>query len=151
MEMVVDSMNSYMSFSNLGSAASIIGLFLTIYLFFAIRTIKRNYLFRARIPALLKKLKKHASGISSALQRYEESDEQVANELSLAEVNLISLKGKTKGKIKATINEAVKDIQKYRKDGGSKKDLRAIYLSINMRIQEIENYREDDKWENGDV
>lgn len=133
-----------------GSIASIVGLLISVYLFFAIRAIKRNYLFRARIPALQKKLKKHASNISSALQQYDETQDEILSELSLAEVNLISLKSKTNGTLKASLSKTVKELQSFRKKGISKDKIRSIYLSINMRIQEIENYREDEKWEGYD-
>ncbi len=142
---------AYFTLGNIGGVASILGFFLTIYVFLTIRAIKRNYLFRARVPILQKKLQKHASSISSMMHSYSDSKNIIMKELSLAEVNSLSLQSKTKGKMKSSLKALVSDIRYYKKSGGSKEDLRKIYLSLNMVIQEIANYRDDDKWERNDV
>lgn len=72
-------------------------------------------------------------------------------ELSLAEVNSLSLQSKTTGKMKSSLKALVIEIRNYKKSGGSEEGLRKIYLSLNMVIQEIANYRDDDKWERNDV
>lgn len=150
MELTGKAIVDYITLGNAGSIASIFGFLLTIYVFLTIRAIKRNYLFRARVPVLQKKLQKHASAISTALHRYDESTIKIMEELSLAEVNSFSLQSKTTGKLKSSLKIVVRDIRHYKSTGGNKEELRRIYLSMNMIIQEITNFREDDKWESND-
>lgn len=137
-----------MSLPSIGSVASIIGLVLTIFIYFGVRKIRRDFLFRARIPALLKKLQKHASKLSRCLQDYSNTKEATDEELSIAEVNLVSLYQKSYGPLKKSLKSLIKDIRRFRKDDSrsTKQNLRSIYLNINMVVQEINNLREDEKW-----
>jgi len=71
------------AFTDVGSIASILALFLTLMIFFNIRRIKKFYIFKIRSPKLSKKLELIVQNISAFLSNYESSvnsiDEEVEN------------------------------------------------------------------------
>lgn len=82
------------TFSGVGSAASIISFVITLYLLYAVRKIKSFYVSKARIPELTEQLKEHASKLADFHRDFEESRQQVLLEIGRAEVTLKSLKKK---------------------------------------------------------
>lgn len=142
----------WFTFSNISGLASIVGLFFTIYVFLGIRVIQKEFLFRIRLPSLLKKLQQHASTISNQLQKYPETKHEIIEELSIAKVNINSLYKKSSGSIKTSLKKLETNIDVFRKSeltDNSKQSLREIYMEMNMVIQEISNLRDDDKWRQG--
>ena len=141
---------SWLNLERLGSLASIIGLVLTIYVFFGVRKIKQDFLFRVRLPSLLKKIQKHASTISIGLSDFPKSKNAIIEEFAIAEVNIQSLENKSSGAIRSSLKQLRLNIEKLRKTEYIEKDsIRATYLQMNMVIQEITNIQEDDKWRQG--
>ena len=141
---------SWFNLEHIGSFASIVGLGLTVYVFMGVRKIKQEFLFKARLPSLLKKIQGHASTISSELPKLPESKNVITEELAIAQVNIQSLENKSSGSMRSSLKKLRIEIENIRKDNDIKKDgIRAIYLDMNMIIQEISNIREDDKWRHG--
>lgn len=135
--------------SNISGVASIIGLFLTIYVFLSVKKIENEFLFRVRLPSLQKKIQQHASNLSTLLQNYPESKNEIIEELSIAKVNINSLHKKSTGSVRNSLKKLETKIEEIRKNklpDDSKHELREIYLELNMVIEEITNLREDDKW-----
>lgn len=75
-----------------GSIASITGLVITVVVFFNIRKIKEFYIFKGRVPELLVRLAKHASNLSAFHKEFEDSLQQIEEEVGLSEITLKSLK-----------------------------------------------------------
>ncbi len=145
MQVLID----WLSFSNISGLASIFGLFLTIYVFLSIRKIEKEFLFRVRLPSLLRKLQQHASNLSKLLQQYPESENEIIEELSIAKVNINSLYKKSTGSIKTSLHKLETNIEEYRNTKiakQTKESIREIYVEMNMVIQEINNQKDDDKW-----
>jgi hypothetical protein len=59
----------WLTLSNIGSVASILGIGLSLYVIYNVREIRKSYLFTARAPALLKSLRAHSSNIKDLLIR----------------------------------------------------------------------------------
>ena len=77
-----------------GSAASIIGLIVTIFLFVEARSIRKSFLRRARLPELNKDLAKAASKISVHIKTWESDNEATLEEFSHAKALLENIKKK---------------------------------------------------------
>ena len=147
---IMESIYTWLNIEKLGSLASIAGLVLTIYVFFGVRKIKQEFLFRVRLPGLLKKIQNHASSISSELPNLPESENSIIEELSIAQVNIQSLENKSSGTMKNSLKKLRLKIEDIRKNNKVDKDsIRSVYLDLNMVIQEISNIRDDDKWRQG--
>jgi hypothetical protein len=146
----LDSIMTWITLDHLGGVASIIGLGLTIYVFFGVKKIKQEFLLRARLPSLLKKIQAHASTISSELPNLPNSTHTIIEELAIAQVNLQSLETKSSGSMRSSLKKLRLNIEGLRKGRKiDKESVRAVYLEMNMVIQEISNMREDDKWRQG--
>jgi len=78
----------------IGSAASIIGLIITIFLFMEARSIKKSFLCRARLPELNKKLAKAKSEISIDIKKWESNKDPVLEKFSHVKGLLENLKKK---------------------------------------------------------
>jgi hypothetical protein len=139
----------YATFANLASFSSVAGFLISIFVVLSLWDIKKQFLFRARVPALHKSLRKHATQLSRYLQDFDNHNEAIDEELSLAEVNISSIRAKApNGKLKRRLGDLAKEIRIYRKGMGPKlkPNLRSIYVNLNMLIQEISNLRADDQW-----
>jgi len=135
-----------MSITDIGSVASILGFLLTILIFLSLRSIRRFYVFTARVPELLSKLKKHAGEISKYQKEFSDSQQGIELELSRAEVVLKSLKKKVSRQTKSSINNVLKTVKTYNSFNDSKR-LREVYIEIIKLIDEIEELQSDLKWE----
>ena len=141
---------SWIDLESIGSFASIAGLVVTIYIFFGVRKIKQEFLFRVRLPGLLKKIQNHASAISGELSTFPDSKNAILEELAIAQVNIKSLESKSFGTMRSSLKKLRLNIEQLRGKREIEKDsIREIYLEMNMMIQEISNIREDDKWRQG--
>lgn len=77
-----------------GSAASIIGLIVTIFLFIEARSIRKSFLRRARLPELNKDLAKAASEISVHIKAWESNKEPALEKFSHAKALLENIRKK---------------------------------------------------------
>ena len=77
-----------------GSAASIIGLIVTIFLFVEARSIRKSFLRRARLPELNKDLAKAASEISVHIKTWEGDNEPALEKFLHAKALLENIKKK---------------------------------------------------------
>ncbi|MEX0740987.1 MAG: hypothetical protein WD071_16765 [Pseudohongiella sp.] len=146
----MESLFSWLNVDRIGGLASITGLGFTIYVFLGVRKIKQEFLFRARLPSLLKKIQNHASTISSELTNLPDSSHAIIEELAIAQVNIRSLENKSSGTMRLSLKKLRLIIEEIRENQSiDKNSIRAVYLEMNMVIQEISNIREDDKWSQG--
>ena len=75
-------MFEWLTLSNIGNVASILGIGLSLYVIYNVREIRKSYLFTARAPALLKSLRTHSSNIKDLLKEFETSIEEIETELA---------------------------------------------------------------------
>jgi hypothetical protein len=136
--------------SVIGFGITLIGLGLTIYVLLTIRKIKSYYVFKARVPDLLKAMSKHGSKLAQFHNDFENSKPQILLEVGQAEVTLKSLNAKVDKQIKISINEVAKQISDY-KTYQEKSRAWNIYISLQKVNQEITNLQEDRKWESNNA
>jgi hypothetical protein len=136
------------TFSDVGSAASIISFVITLYLFYAVRKIKSFYVFKAMVPELTEELKEHASNLADLHRDFKESRDQVLLEIARTGVTLESLKKKVGRPTKKSINVVIKLIDDYSPHNQSPGYLWKIYVELQKVIQEIIYVQSDRAWEN---
>jgi hypothetical protein len=136
------------TFSGVGSAASIISFLITLYLFYAVRKIKSFYVSKARIPELIEQLKEHASRLADFHRDFEESRQQVLLEIGRAEVTLKSLKKKVSRPTRKSVRVVIKLIGNYSPFNQTQDNLWNIYVELQKVIQEIIGVQSDRAWEN---
>lgn len=134
------------SFSSFADVMSVIGFCFTIYVLLTIRKIKNFYVFKARVPDLLKKVTKQASQLSQFHNNFEDSKPQILLVIGQVEVTLKSLNKKVDRQVKNSIKEVSKHISGY-KTNRDKSRLWDIYVSLQKVNQEIVNLQEDRSWE----
>lgn len=142
------SSDSPILFTRLGSISSIIGLLLTILIFCRLRHIHRNFLFQARFPVLNRKIKQHRSQLSTLLNTYDDSIDQIEIELKKCQSNLCSIKPKVIGSLRGHIKRLIKDIKNINRSSSHppKEEIRKVHISLVFIEQELENLSEDLKW-----
>lgn len=136
-----------MTLTHIGSVASILGFLLTILIFLTLRSIRRFYVFTARVPELLKKLIKHARKISEYQKEFSNSQQEIELELAEAEVVLNSLKKKVSRQTKSAVNSTLKTVKAYNNSSNDSKSLWAVYVEMQKLITEIQELQSDLKWE----
>ena len=87
-------MPEWLDMNTFGSAASIIGLIVTIFLFVEARNIQKSFLRRARLPELNKDLAKAASEISVHIKTWESDKEPALEKFLHAKALLDNIKKK---------------------------------------------------------
>lgn len=131
---------------DIGAFASLLGTFISIYVGFTVRDIRRKVLFKSRAPALAQNLKQKASNLSELMQNYEENTEQIHVEIALAHGLLKSAAPKLSGTTKSTIKHAMNQIDAGLKNNSSRlsrDSARGIYTQLLVSVQAIENLIED--------
>lgn len=136
-----------LKFSDFADVISVIGFCFTIYVLVTIRKIKNFYVFKARVPDLLKKSTELASHLSQFHSDFENSKQQILYEIGQVEVILKSLNKKVNRQVKSSIKEVNKHIVDY-KNYRDKSRLWDIYVSLQKVNQEVINLQEDRSWEN---
>ena len=138
-------------FSDLGSVASIISLFITIITLFLVKYIKKNLKLRFRISDQRNKLIKNASEISMLLNSYHKNEFEIYQTLALANVTLRALQKNARGSLLKDIKKARKKIGSYRlmrkinikPFKPTKKHVREVYTHIMVVIEELQNLKEE--------
>jgi len=134
--------------SDLGSIASILGLVITVFVFFKIRRLYARLWFIERVPEHIKQLQAHCSGITKQLQNFDESLEETRVELGECEATLESLKYKLRGDMRKSVVELTKLIanQRHSLTRHSKHEVHKIYAELAMVIQSLRELQKDERW-----
>jgi hypothetical protein len=138
----------WLTLSNIGNVASILGIGLSLYVIYNVREIRKSYLFTARAPALHKSLRTHSSNINDLLKEFETSIEEIEAEIAWCLPILESLKRKVGRHERKSISEVVQLISANKTlSGGSKNAVRDIYKEL-LKVEEaIRNLQKDKQWE----
>jgi hypothetical protein len=134
----------FTAFSNL---SAIISALISIYLFFTIRRLKNNYLFKIRVPQLIDELKMNASNLVNYTNDFANSIAEIKLEIGKIEVKLGVLKGKVPRNTKRSIERVVMSINSYKADDRKEGRLYDTYVEMQKLIEEINNLYEDRKLE----
>jgi hypothetical protein len=125
-----------------GSIASLVSLALTGYVALSLRKIKNTYIFRIRAPEFIKALLNHASTLNDYGNDYDNSTQEIGDELARADVKLRSMEGRMRGESKAAVKQLRVLIEGYN-DEPSREKFRLIYRGIQRVVEEIRESRED--------
>jgi len=138
----------WLTLSNIGSVASILGIGLSIYLIYNVREIRKSYLFTARAPALLKSLRTHSSNIKDMLKEFETSIAEIEAELARCSPVLESLRTKVGRQERKSIAEVVQLISANKTlSAGSKDAVWDIYKELLKLEEAMINLQKDKQWE----
>lgn len=126
-----------MSLSDIGSWASIIGIFITVLTFWTVFGIRRKFLFRSQVDDHGKKLVEIASEMSTLLQSFERNREKIEELFALANVELRAMQNGAEGHLLADIKVSRSLIKKYSstlwfKGDPTESSARKIKTSINV-------------------
>lgn len=135
------------SLSDAGDVASIIGLLLTFFIYFNLRSIKRFYVFRARVPELLERLIDQSSKIASYQQDFSNSLQGIDVEVAQVEITLKSLKQKLNGSVRASVVRVLKQLERYENQTKTSDNLWHLYIDLQKLIAEVHELQSDLKWE----
>jgi hypothetical protein len=143
---ILDSVLSIVLSSEVGTAASLLSLLLTLWVLRSIYTLRSHFLFTARLPQLLEDLQQNTSGLSQGLAQPEEWSDIVDIEMVRCDANLKNLVPKVKGQTRTSIVQIHDEIAKYLSGDRTKVAARTIYTKLNGLLQELHNLHEDTKW-----
>lgn len=130
---------------NIGDVASVIGVIVSISVLLNLKNIKKKYLFKARIPDLVTKLKNNAEDISGRLKNFNEAKRDLETDLGRCIAALINLKKKVDRKTRQTINQLIKEIRR-RKKPLEKEEMWQIYNDLVILIDSLDHLQKDVKW-----
>ncbi len=138
----------YERLSDLGSVASILGLVITLVVFYRIRKLETHFLFTARIPEYIRQFHEHVLKIAELLQNFDRSSRDIRVELALCEANLKSLKPKLHGEARKSVMKLTRLIIKQRESvtRQSAEQIEKIYEELIRVTRELENLQEDERW-----
>lgn len=141
-------MFEWLTLSNIGNVASILGIGLSLYVIYNVREIRKSYLFAARAPDLLKRLRSHSSKIKDLLKEFETSIEEIEAELAKCSPVLDSLRTKVGRQERKSISKAVQLISANKSlSAGSKNAVWDIYKEL-LKVEEaMRNLHKDKQWE----
>lgn len=136
-------------FEQIGTLSSILSFVITIFVWMSVKKIKDFYLFTARFPDLTTRLSELASGLSDGLNAYEGITTKIKKILIDIEVILKSLRKKSNGDVKKSINLLIKEIQKVSSNAENipKEMLENIHISTYKVIKQCEDLYEESRWE----
>lgn len=138
----------YSDYSFWGNTASIVSLIVSGFVFWGVRKIRQNFLFNARAPELIDKLNKLASKISSLLNDFEQSKEDIFLEIGKSKITLKTLSTKLGNDQKKSASSIVKLIDKNASNLSilDKDSIYNIYVEIRLFVEEMGNEIKDRQW-----
>ena len=141
-------MSDWLTLSNIGSVASMLGVGLSVYVIYNVREIRKSYLFTARAAALLKRLRTRSSNIKELLDEFETSIDKIEAELARCMPVLDSLKRKVTRNERKPISEALRLISANKTlSDGSRQAVWDIFKEL-LKVEEaVTNLQKDKQWE----
>ena len=134
---------SLLTLSNVANIASLISLVVSIYVALNLRAIKKNYIFRLRAPQFMKALAKHASVLHAYGDDFDNSVQDICDELAKVDVKLRTMKGKMRGASKKSVKQLRSRIKEYNEDSSNREKFRLIYRGIQSVVVEVQESREE--------
>ncbi len=127
-----------------GNIASVAGFCLSIYVVRTARNINKYVLFNIRLPQLNKEIRAHASSINSLIGTFDDSVDDLCDELSKCEANLKALRKKVPRAQKKTIASLITLISSNASNTKLTKEVaRDIYRQLLHVIEDVKNLLKD--------
>src|SRR6185436_13267865 len=125
-----------MSFSDLGTIASIISLGVSIFVLVEVRHIRNASKLRVRGPGIIRELVRYSSNLSGYLDEFEDSLPQIEDELGKARAKLKYLKKSLSSDTKTSVKRLLKSMGKCEITSDNKDGIRRVYVEMNQVIEE---------------
>lgn len=139
---------------DISTVSSIIGLIVTIFLFFEARTIRKSFLRRARLPAITKDLSKATSDISSSLKSWSTDKKPTLEMFATVRGLLENIKAKLPNEEQKNINGFLRKLQprKYMVLKSSLSEITEdkawnLYADLNTVVTRLQQLVKDSKWD----
>ncbi|OQW75286.1 MAG: hypothetical protein BVN35_09325 [Proteobacteria bacterium ST_bin11] len=139
---------------DISSISSIIGLIITIFLFFEARTIRRSFLRRARLPTITKELEKATSEISNKLKTWSTNERPALEMFAKVKALLENIKTKLPIEEQKKINEFLRKLQprKYMVFKSSISEITedkgwSLYTDLNTVVTSLQQLVKDSQWD----
>lgn len=151
-------------YSAIGTTASLLSLLLTGFVLWNLRRIKKHYIFTARSPDLIERLRKHASQISTYLNDPEGFESETSVELARMEATLLSLQRVMARPHKWPIRDLLETVRsnelsstrrrnsyyKYLlkiREKNKDSTLRIVYLETVKLVEQLDDIQEEQRWD----
>ena len=147
---VMEAILAYLSgrwFTALASVASILSLVISAAVLINVRKIRSFYVFTARVPQLLDRLRTNSSSLSDQLNDFDRFRPQIPVLLADTEVALVSLSKKVRSPHNGVARALALRVKEYDVKADGEGPLREIYVDLHKVIATIDDLREDLKWE----
>lgn len=130
--------------SLIGTIASVIGLFLSIYIVLTARRINQFIFFNRRLPQLHKKIDAHASSISTLSNEFDVNKDSIRDEMIRCSANLKALRKRIPRTQRKLIDSLSHLISTAIDDSElNKESTNQIYLKLRYLIEDIQNLQKD--------
>lgn len=147
-----------LTFENIASFSSIVGLILSILLLYLVKDIKKRYIKKIRTPETIKDLELISSNISFGLKNFENNKFNIFNELGKCKSTLSNLYPKVESTIKKEIKPLINKleikrfilIRKFTKSlyDLNEEDIYKVYVEINLIIERLKQEEKDLRLDN---
>ena len=129
--------------SDIGSIASLVGLGLTVYVVWGLRSIRNNYIFRVRAPDFVKDIEKSRKILLKCGTDFDSAKHEISVELVRVEARLEAMEPRMRGNAKKAAQEALLCIKKYEDDLTNRDNFNAAYRGLVKVIAKVRELRED--------
>src|SRR5262249_9553671 len=119
---------SLMTFSDLGTLASLLSLVVSLWVLYDVRKIKVGFKLRVRGPAVTKELRKYSSNISGYLDQFEDFLPQIDEELGKTQAKLKYLEKTLPSQTRKSVRSLRKSIEKCEVITENKEGVRRVCL-----------------------
>ena len=147
---MLPNVGAWLTFSNAGSLASLVSLFLTGMVYWNIKEIRRGILYKARAPELLTTLTQHRSTLSTYLTNFAVSVVDYQRQLPALESVLLATEDKV-GWFFSKKRRAVRDVRllvaDHRSGQPAQEGAERIYNQLTFLIETLEQDRRDREWQ----
>ncbi len=129
--------------SDAANYASVIGLLLTVSIWWGLRKIKNTYTSRVGAPEFVRVLTKHASALVACGNDFENSRQAIGVELATSDVTLRSMHRKMRGESKKAVKQLRILIKEYKQDPDNKEQFYSIYTEMQRVIEEVRELQKE--------
>jgi hypothetical protein len=145
--------------NSIGNIASIIGVFISLYLIYALRKIHKHFLFKARFPELKRSLSDKSSKLSDLLQDFDNNKPDIKHNLRLIETILKNCEKKVDGEYKKSVSTLKIEIGKFNNSNSkinkmfnyyipiTHDNVWEVYSKLQALIEDLNQKLKDSKWE----
>jgi hypothetical protein len=131
--------------STIADLVSILSFAISVWVALTLKQIRRQFLFQARLPELLKSLKNHANRIAELVGSYDENRHAIDAVIAQTHSTLVNIEAKIRGMTRESAATLIRTI-----DGRSQPVTRdetwRIYTALQGFIEGIQHLQKDTRW-----